>query len=416
MKILRLFTLLLLAAATNTHAQTNYGGEIVSHSTFGEGMMVTRAKIVPLSGTVTNIFFFNREDEPWNDNVWYEYDWEIRGRSPFSGWSQIRVRSQAGAPLRDAPDDVKTTTNLGNELLHYVLIRKDNRYVYDIRRDFNASTYNYNNASSHNGNSASLLQDGPRIYNTGSAFDHIPDYKRLDFSLGITAFDNNWAGKLPSGDYNREVEVDFARFYTYSGNSLNSNPQWSDEFNGSSLDFGKWFTANWTFSKTQFRADNARVQNGRLYLRINRGNAGTSNSDAQSVDNLALNGSASQSSTRHGGDASRAIDGNSNGSYSSGSVTHTATGNGAWWQVQLNQTSNISQVVVHNRSDNCCVSRLSSYTVSVLNDGGNIVWSQSYSSAPTPTNTINVNATGRTVRVSLNGTLSLAEVEVLGSN
>ena len=122
MKTLRLFALLLLAAATNAHAQTNYGGEIVSHSTFGEGMMVTRAKIVPLSGTVTNIFFFNREDEPWNDNVWYEYDWEIRGRSPFSGWSQIRVRAEAGEKLRDAPDDVETTTNLGDELLHLSLI------------------------------------------------------------------------------------------------------------------------------------------------------------------------------------------------------------------------------------------------------------------------------------------------------
>ena len=60
MKILRLFALLLIASAANVHAQTNYGGEIVSYNTFGEGMMVTRAKIIPLSGTVTNIFFFNR--------------------------------------------------------------------------------------------------------------------------------------------------------------------------------------------------------------------------------------------------------------------------------------------------------------------------------------------------------------------
>ena len=90
-------------------------------------MMVTRAKIIPLSGTVTNIFFFNRAEQPWNGNVWYEYDWEIRGKSPFSGWSQIRVRPEAGGKLRDAPVDVKTTTNLGNELLHYIFIRKDNR-------------------------------------------------------------------------------------------------------------------------------------------------------------------------------------------------------------------------------------------------------------------------------------------------
>ena len=38
----------------DTHAQTNFGGEIVTYNTFGEGMMVTRAKIIPLSGTVIN--------------------------------------------------------------------------------------------------------------------------------------------------------------------------------------------------------------------------------------------------------------------------------------------------------------------------------------------------------------------------
>ena len=37
MKNLRLFTLLLTVAASNLYAQTNYGGEIVSCNTFGEG-------------------------------------------------------------------------------------------------------------------------------------------------------------------------------------------------------------------------------------------------------------------------------------------------------------------------------------------------------------------------------------------
>ena len=90
-------------------------------------------------------------------------------------------------------------------------------------------------------------------------------------------------------------------------------------------------------------------------------------------------------------------------------------GASASWQVRLSQTSDIDQIVIHNRTDNCCVSRLSNYTVSVLNDSGNVVWSQSYSSAPTPSNTININETGRTVRVNVNGTLSLAEVQVMGT-
>ena len=179
------------------------------------------------------------------------------------------VRPQAGQALKDAPVDVKAKIKLSNKLLHYVLIRKGNTYVYDIRENFKASTYNYKNASAHNGNSASLLTKGARVYKTGGKLAHIPSWKRLDFSLGITAFDNNWAGNLPNGKYSREVQVDFTRFYTYSGNKLNSKPQWQDEFSGSSLNYGKWFAANWSFAKTQFRQNNVRVKNGRLYLKIN---------------------------------------------------------------------------------------------------------------------------------------------------
>lgn len=145
--------MLLVLLASNVKAQDNYGGEIASYQAFGEGIIVTRAKIVPLSGVVSKIFFFNRADAPWEGNVWYEYDWEIRGAHPFSGWSQIRVRTEVGTALRDAPVDVDTTTNLGSQLLPYFLIRKEDRYVYDIRRDFNVNTYDYNDATSHNGNS-----------------------------------------------------------------------------------------------------------------------------------------------------------------------------------------------------------------------------------------------------------------------
>jgi len=266
-----LISFLLLVSVSNVQAQNNFGGEIVSYDTFGEGMMVTRAKVAPLSGTVSNIFFFNRVDEPWISDTWYEYDWEIRGAYPFAGWSQIRVKEQADTVLKDAPLDLSTTTNLGSELLHYILIRNNDRYVYDIRKDFNANSYNYNNDDAHSGNSASLLSNGPRVYETGDKLRHIPSWKQLDFNLGVTAFGGNWAGSLPNGNYSGEMEVDFTRFYTYEGTVLNTIPQWSDEFEGSSLDYGKWYTANWTFSATQFRQENVRVQDGRLYLRVNRG-------------------------------------------------------------------------------------------------------------------------------------------------
>jgi len=172
-----------------------------------------------------------------------------------------------------------------------------------------------------------LLSDGPRVYETGGRVGHIPEWKQLDFSLGITAFDNRWAGPLSSGDYDKEVEVDFTRFYTYSGNNPNTNPQWNDEFNGSSLDFGKWYTANWSFAATQFKQENVQVRDGSLFVKVNRTGSGSSDR----VENLAPICIASQSSTAHSGVASRAIDGNTSGNYRNNSVTHTSSNKNAAW-------------------------------------------------------------------------------------
>jgi len=135
------------------------------------------------------------------------------------------------------------------------------------------------------------------------------------------------------------------------------------------------------------------------------------------VSNLALNGTATQSSTAHGGKAARAIDGNTSGVWRQGSVTHTEKSTQPLWQVELATAGMIEEIILFNRTDNCCVNRLSNYTVSVLNDNGDTVFSQIFSATPTPTNTIDVSGVvGRTVRVQQNGNepLSLAEVQVLG--
>ena len=258
-------------------AQTNYGAEIVTNQKFGEGLMVVRAKITTISGTVNNIFFFNREDSPWNGNVWYEYDWEIRGKYPYNGWSQIRVRSNNGEQLRDAPEDVSTSVNLGNKLYNYILIRKGNDYIYDIREDFDIRTYNYTNASAHGSNSTSLIVGGPRIYTTGGSVANIPTWKKLDFNLGITAFDNGWTGSLPSGSYSGDMEIDYARFYEIdSDGDFNTFTNWSDEFNSNQLDIGKWNVADWQTSATQFTQNNIRFENGKIILTISRDSGGTS--------------------------------------------------------------------------------------------------------------------------------------------
>ena len=53
---------------------------------------------------------------------------------------------------------------------------------------------------------------------------------------------------------------------------------------------------------------------------------------------------AKQSSTDFGGDASRALDGNTNSSYSQQSITHTKFENQPWWEVDLGRTEQVGLV------------------------------------------------------------------------
>ena len=134
--------------------------------------------------------------------------------------------------------------------------------------------------------------------------------------------------------------------------------------------------------------------------------------------NLALGQTATQSSTAFDGAASRAVDGNTNGIFASGSVTHTANEMNAWWEVDLGASAVIGSIDLWNR-DGCCQDRLSNYYVLVSDSpapqaGASGVF-QSYQAAIAgyPT-TIAVNATGRYVRIQKigSGPLTLAEVQV----
>ncbi|NQT86252.1 discoidin domain-containing protein [bacterium] len=130
------------------------------------------------------------------------------------------------------------------------------------------------------------------------------------------------------------------------------------------------------------------------------------------------NGVASQSSTAWGGVASRAIDGNTNGSYGGNSVTHTndENPNGPWWEVDLGGMTILDELTLYNRTD-CCSGRLNDFTVSILDAGRTGVWSQHY--GPNPGASLNIplagNPAGQFVRVELDDKaaeriLSLAEV------
>lgn len=88
--------------------------------------------------------------------------------------------------------------------------------------------------------------------------------------------------------------------------------------------------------------------------------------------NLALQGTASQSSTGYNGPAALAIDGNTSGHHADGSVSHTADGDSApWWMVALGGDHEIGNVTVHNRTD-CCADRLRDFTLELLDDGATV--------------------------------------------
>ena len=138
--------------------------------------------------------------------------------------------------------------------------------------------------------------------------------------------------------------------------------------------------------------------------------------------NVALNQPVVQSTTAFSGVASRAVDGNTNGSFNAGSVTHTVVNsNNPWWRVDLGATHNVSQINIFNRTNNCCSFRLNGAVVYVgdveSNNPADYTAIGTLNGGTSVQTFTGVNTTGRYVMVRINGTgtLSLAEVEVLGT-
>jgi hypothetical protein len=154
--------------------------------------------------------------------------------------------------------------------------------------------------------------------------------------------------------------------------------------------------------------------------------------DAGAQTNLAAGRNAAQSSTYTGFPASLAVDGNTDGNASDGSVTITGSGseNNPWWQVDLGSSVALSSIVIWNRTD-CCGARLSDYwifasdtpfqtsdTPAALQARAG-TWSNHQTVSPNPSATINTTGgQGRYVRIQLSGAnyLSLAEVQIYGPN
>jgi len=145
--------------------------------------------------------------------------------------------------------------------------------------------------------------------------------------------------------------------------------------------------------------------------------------------NVATSGTATQSTTCYGGIASRAIDGNTNSSWSQYSIQHTCKDTEyEWWQVDLGSEKNITQLKLYPRySDGhrfetayVMVSDTPfnpDSTQSSLNTSyNNADWKDQIPNNPPIPTVMDVNTSGRYVLIQWNGNnkeyLNIAEVEV----
>jgi uncharacterized protein YjdB len=132
------------------------------------------------------------------------------------------------------------------------------------------------------------------------------------------------------------------------------------------------------------------------------------------TSNLALNGTATQSSIDYEGVPSRAIDGNTSGIWADGSITHTLEESNPWWEVDLDKEYYIGSINIYNRSGKT-KTRLSNFTVLVYSADSVLVYSETFTTYPDPSVTVVLDSVlGQRIKVQLNGTgiLSLAEVQV----
>lgn len=84
-------------------------------------------------------------------------------------------------------------------------------------------------------------------------------------------------------------------------------------------------------------------------------------------------GKASQSSNYTDTTPERAVDGNIEGKFDQGSVTHTNEETNPWWLLDLGDTQDIGKLVIHNRAD-CCGDRLKDAVVEIIDRSLTTIW------------------------------------------
>ncbi len=99
--------------------------------------------------------------------------------------------------------------------------------------------------------------------------------------------------------------------------------------------------------------------------------------------NVALHGKATQKNTSNGGDASKAIDGNTSGSFGNGGQTHTEENTqNPWWEVDLGREYPIARIVIYNRTEGNLGKRLNNFTLKVLDAHRRTVFERTKQPAP----------------------------------
>ena len=220
-----------------------------------------------------------------------------------------------------------------------------------------------------------------------------------------------WQVDLDSEETIRQINI-YNRTDTASDRLSNFHVILLDSF-GNEIDRKRISSLTDTFAQIAIDYKKAR------YVRIElEGNNALSLAEVQVLraENIAWKKQATQSSTAYGGNANRALDGNTNSSYSQNSVTHTNFEKQAWWQVDLGRSEQVGLVRLFNRGDGELAKRLSNFDVILYDEKGQEVAKQFVKQLTSNQLDVQFNGKiGRYVRVQLRHeqqALSLAEVEV----
>ena len=262
---------------------------------------------------------------------------------------------------------------------------------------------------------------GKRVSQSSTAFDG--DASRAvdgktdgDFghqSVTHTNFQSKpwWQVDLDSEETIRQINI-YNRTDTASDRLSNFHVILLDSF-GNEIDRKRISSLTDTFAQIAIDYKKAR------YVRIElEGNNALSLAEVQVLraENIAWKKQATQSSTAYGGNANRALDGNTNSSYSQNSITHTNFEKQAWWQVDLGRSEQVGLVRLFNRGDGELAKRLSNFDVILYDEKGQEVSKQFVKQLTSNQLDVQFNGKiGRYVRVQLrheHQALSLAEVEV----